>query len=194
VSGEREVRLVLRQQDSRVFAFVYPRAGGTYSAAEFVFPVAPEQELPRLEPGAVVCLTGTAKNPVLDAGGVVIRRAGRPGADDRRGAMQILGERGDVIAHPDVVGWGKSWRSIQQASTVDPQTWRRRLRRRVLAGWSLMLTTVLLVVAACDGRFDPGRHRGVAGGSSSPVGRRSGGKLARRARCPCTDATLVERR
>lgn len=145
------MRLVLRQQGSRVFAFLYAADGSPYATAQVVFPVAATQELPRLEPGGRVDVTGLPDAPVVDAGGVLIRPAGRLGPDERMGALQILAERGDVIAHPDVVGWSESWRTIHQSSSMDPDVWRQRLRRRNRAGIAAIVLLVVSVALAVGG-------------------------------------------
>lgn len=147
-------RLVVRSAatgpsyEARPLAFLYPVDANPWTGPLAVFALSPGQELPRIQPGAVVDVDGsleTGPMPQIDADGVIIRPRRRL---SRRwfGGVPGFAERGDVLADPRVVGWQPSWRYAQSPSRLDVPAWRRRLRAGRVLGWVSLL--ILLSFAA----------------------------------------------
>ncbi|MFA5886002.1 MAG: hypothetical protein WDA60_19285 [Acidimicrobiia bacterium] len=130
-------------------AHIYEPDSGRFADADFHFLLEPNQRLPRARPGSLA----DAYWPVdvdhrtpLYAGEVEIR----PGGRLHRGGQMFM-ERGNVVAHPAIVGAHPGWRYVESHSFDGVEAWSAflasNLRRRWIALVTLIsLTLVLLAV------------------------------------------------
>ena len=170
-----EWRLVITGRvGERPVAHIYPADASRFDDAAFHFDLEADQELPRVAPGALVEASGTVEAgayPTFRSGTIVIR----PARGLKTGG-QMLAERGNVIAHPAIVGSHPGWRYVQSHSFDDVQTWDSFVRRRYRGALSLIvsllaLTVVLVavvvyVLVSGDGHGGGAGAGGAAGGGS----------------------------
>jgi hypothetical protein len=105
--------------------------------------LSPLQELPVMEPGAVVRATNdfasvSLGDTVFSPVGPVV--AEWPGAEGR-----IFAERGSVIVNPQTPGWEQTWRSVANESAQPMERFRRQARRDQM-GMALTLGLLALMV------------------------------------------------
>ena len=166
-------------------ASLYPVDANAFSEPLFTFALQADQELPRLDPGAVVTIHGELErgsHPLIDAAGTAIRAASGlvPGAGQV--GSRLFAERGNVLGHPAVVGWRRDWRYTRSGSLDPVSAWQRRLRTAIWSGWLSIVWVVvmigLLVFVGLRGRaFAP-----VGGGGAGLVSSLASFQLARRSR------------
>lgn len=162
-----------------VTASVYPLQATAYSKPLATMALSPWQELPVMEPGAVV--QATKDFATVSFGDVVFVPTGSvlvewPGVEGR-----IFAERGSVIVNPLTPGWESTWRSVGSESTQSVEHFRRQARRDV---WGMVasLACALILIAVMIWGYSGGSNfigytGGGAGGSmASAIG------LGRRAR------------
>lgn len=169
-----EWRLVITGRvGERPIAHIYPADASRFDDAAFRFDLEADQELPRTGPGALVEARGA-----VEAGAYPVFRSGtieiRPARGLKAGG-QMLGERGNVIAHPAIVGSRPGWRYVRSHSFDDVQTWDDFLRRRyrsalsalvfLLAFTVVFVAVVVYALVAGDGSGG-GAGGGAAGGGS----------------------------
>lgn len=173
-----DYRLVI-YNGPEVTASVYPLSATAYSKPLGTMRLSPWQELPVMEPGAVV---HAAENfASLSFGGTTFKPVGAvlvewPGLEGR-----IFAERGNVIVNPDTPGWKSTWKSVRNESTQSVERFRRQARRDV---WAMVVALVLvgllvalMVWSLVRGTYGFGYYAAGTGGATGGAVR-----LGRRAR------------
>lgn len=156
-------RLVLEQGEEGAVALLYPPDANAYARPLGVVPLDPYQELPRVPVGDLVeldapPLPGT-KLTLRCQDGLVIAPSS-PVQSPRSHALRLFAERGaQVLAHPDVVGAGSSWRQAPSLSGSSVAAWEVLLVRKhregvmsVAVGVVLFVGGVILLVTGGRGR------------------------------------------
>lgn len=140
-------RLVIYRTDNGPEAALYPLDANAFSRPEWVFPLSSEQPLPDQEPGSVVTVEGELKSgavPTVMAGDIEIVPA-RGLQNSSLNGDRIFAERGEVIAHPQAIGWDTSWRHVASPSSSSLRQWESRMRKAfwgAVFAWALVLCWV----------------------------------------------------
>jgi hypothetical protein len=140
-------------------ASLYPLHAGAYSEPLFTFELRPDQELPRMEPGGEVEVRGRLEKgscPIVVAAGVeivpahgLVRGAGVQGS-------RLFAERGDVLAHPEVVGWQPGWRYVRSVSLESVEQWERLVRRDLCGGRVALVFAIAAFAGSVAGAYTAG--------------------------------------
>lgn len=160
-------RLVLYRTEHGTEAALYPVDATAFSRPEWVFSLEPGQPLPNQQPGDVVAVEGPlapGAQPRVRAADTEITVAGGL----RRHAFhgdRIFAERGDVVAHPQAIGWDTSWRHVVSPSRSSLSEWQHKVRK-ALAGAALTWLLLFAYLAFAAWRLSNGdrvRPLGPAG-------------------------------
>ncbi len=161
-------RLVLEQGEEGAIALLYPPDANAYATPVGVVPLDPYQELPRVPVGDLVeldapPLPGT-KLKLRCRDGLAIAPSS-PVQSPRSHALRVFAERGaQVVAHPDVVGTGRSWRQAPSVSGSSVAAWEALLVRKHREGVMSVAVGIVLFVGGAILLVTGGRGRASAVG------------------------------